>query len=103
MLFRSYRLVDYETGQAGIARAMKENFAIPSDDSGLILDKDYKGKALQLAFTVEDENVFTMPWSASMTYRRALGAWPESVCAENTHEYYANRDSDVPRAEKPDF
>jgi hypothetical protein len=44
-----------------------------------------------------------MPWSASMTYRRASGAWPEAVCSENTHEYYAGKDSEVPRAERPDF
>ena len=44
-----------------------------------------------------------MPWSASMTYRRAMGAWPEFVCSENTHEYYAGKDADVPGAEKADF
>jgi len=47
---------------------------------------DYKGKGLQLQFTVEDEGVFTMPWSATVTYRRplsTLGGWPEFVCAEN--------------------
>jgi hypothetical protein len=27
----------------------------------------------------------------------------EHVCAENTHEYYAGRDSAVPTADKPDF
>jgi hypothetical protein len=25
------------------------------------------------------------------------------VCAENIHEYYYNKDSEVPRADKPDF
>ncbi|HWN49066.1 MAG TPA: hypothetical protein VNO18_04435 [Xanthobacteraceae bacterium] len=44
-----------------------------------------------------------MPWSATVTYRRALGEWPEFVCAENTHEYYAGKDTAVPRADKPDF
>ena len=32
-----------------------------------------------------------------------LGEWPEIICAENTHEYYAGRDTAVPRADKPDF
>ena len=27
----------------------------------------------------------------------------EAVCAENPHEYYNNKDSDVPKADKPDF
>jgi hypothetical protein len=32
-----------------------------------------------------------------------LGEWPESVCAENPHEYYAGKDTAVPIADKPDF
>jgi hypothetical protein len=52
---------------------------------------------------VEDEGVFTTPWSATVTYGRPLGEWVEHVCAENTHEYYAGKDSAVPTANKPDF
>jgi hypothetical protein len=58
---------------------------------------------MQLQFTVEDEGVFTMPWSATITYRRALGEWPEWVCAENRREYYYGKDTAVPTADKPDF
>ena len=72
-------------------------------DAVLPIDPDYKGKGLQLELTVEDEGVFTMPWSATVTYRRGLGEWPEIICGENTHEYYAGRDTAVPRADKPDF
>ena len=74
--------------------------------SGFAPDPDYKGKALRLEFTVEDEGVFTMPWSAAITYRRPLsplGEWPESVCADNRHEYYAGTDVPTPTAAKPDF
>jgi hypothetical protein len=47
---------------------------------------------------------FTMPWSASKTYRRPLlMEWQEVVCAENPHEYYAGKDTEVPRTDKPDF
>jgi hypothetical protein len=60
-------------------------------------------KGLQVEFTVEDPGVFTVPWSGVITYRRRVGELPEMVCAENTREYYANRDTDVPRADKPDF
>ena len=41
-----------------------------------------------------------------LTYQRPLsplGQWPESVCAENRHEYYAGKDAAVPTADKPDF
>jgi hypothetical protein len=54
-------------------------------------------------FTVEDEGVFTMPWSATVTYRRALGAIPENVCAENLRATFVAKDSAVPRADKLDF
>ena len=76
---------------------------VGAGDAILPIDSDYKGKGLQLQFTVEDEGVFTMPWSATVTYRRALGEWPEVICAENIREYYAGRDTAVPRADKPDF
>jgi hypothetical protein len=98
-----YRLVDYETTMEAQEQTRKENISIPNNDSGLVVDANYKGKGLQLQFAVEDEGAFTMPWSATMTYRRALGQWPEFVCAENIREYYNNKDSDVPQADKPDF
>ena len=98
-----YRLVGDDSAKVAEARTKKENLYIPVNDSGLAVDPGYRGKALQLEFTVEDKGVFTMPWSASMTYRRASGAWPEFACAENRQEYYAGKESEVPRADKPDF
>jgi hypothetical protein len=53
--------------------------------------------------TVEDENVFTVPWSATTTYWRISGDWVERVCAENTDGYYAGLNTAFPTAEKPDF
>jgi hypothetical protein len=98
-----YRLLDYEAAKEAQERGQKENRRLPNNDSGLDVDPNYKGKGLQLQFTVEDEGVFTMPWSATMTYRRALGKWPEFVCAENIREYYYNKNAEVPTANKPDF
>jgi len=93
-----YRLIDYETAKEGLERDAKENFRIPGN-----INPNYRGKHLQLHFIVEDEGVFTMPWSATITYRPALARWLENVCAENRQEYYNNKDSDVPTADKPDF
>ena len=100
-----YRLIDYEAAREGQIRGLKEHSRLPGGggDSGLLIDPDYKGKGLQLHFTVEDEGVFTMPWSAIVTYRRGLAFWPERVCAENLRATYVGRDSAVPRADKPDF
>jgi hypothetical protein len=95
-----YRLIDYGAAVAGQARD-KENLFIPRNDSGLSVDENYKGQGLQLHFTVEDEGVFTTPWTALMTYRRAAGKWPEYVCVENPQELA--RQVAVPTANKPDF
>ncbi len=93
-----YRLIDYEDAKEGLDRDAKENRR-----AGVGIDRSYRGKHLQLLFTVDDPEVFTTPWSATITYGRGSDEWPETVCAENIHEYYNNKDSDVPRADKPDF
>jgi hypothetical protein len=93
-----YRLIDYEAAQEGLQRDAKENQRVPGD-----LDPAYRGKFLQVTFTVEDEGVFTMPWTATITYRPARDPWQETICAENTHEYYYNKEAEVPTANKPDF
>jgi hypothetical protein len=101
-----YRLLDYEAAREGLERAAKENFRLPPGSIPSLADRDpnYRGKHLQLQFTVEDEGVFTMPWSATMTYGRPptgdrSGA--EYVCAEN--QRYSGRKPAVPTADKPDF
>jgi hypothetical protein len=100
-----YRLLDYEAAREGLERDVRENRRPPGGaDAGSAPDYSYRGKHLQLQFTVEDEGVFTMPWSATITYRRGREAWREVVCAENLQELvFAGRDTAVPRANKPDF
>jgi hypothetical protein len=100
-----YRLIDYEAAKEAQERNGKENWRFSEDIAeGWVPDPSYKGKGLQVHFTVEDEGVFTTPWSATITYRRALVTeWAENVCAENIHEYYAGKDTAVPRSDKPDF
>jgi hypothetical protein len=96
-----YRLIDSATAKE--RWNANENLRTPGSDDGLEVDPSYIGKALELQFTVEDEGVFTKPWSAIITYRRALDETVELVCAENTREYYAGIDTAVPHADKPDF
>jgi hypothetical protein len=93
-----YRLLDFEAAKEGLERMAKEN-----GFSRGLLDAipNYRGKHLQLHFTVDDEGVFKMPWSATITYRPALYEWGEYVCAENIRGYSAGKGP--PRAEKPDF
>jgi hypothetical protein len=94
-----YRLVDFADAKDAMERNAKEN----QRNSGADFDDSYKGKVLQLHFTVEDAGVFTVPWTATITYRRAVGEWTDLICAENIHEYFAGRDTAVPQAGKPDF
>jgi hypothetical protein len=95
-----YRLVDYEEAKDAIERNIKENWGV---SGGAVFDRNHKGKYLQLHFTVEDENVFTTPWTATITYWPHLAGWTELICAENRREYYADKDTEVPQAHKPDF
>jgi hypothetical protein len=95
-----HRLIDYKAAIQGQERGLKEYPLLPG---ALLVDPDYKGKGLQLQFTVEDENVFTAPWSGIVTYRRGLNEWPELVCSESLRATYVLTDSAVPRADKPDF
>ena len=99
-----YRLLEYEAAREYWERDAKANFPVPNPDIGEV-DPDYTGKGLLLQFTVEDEGVFTMPWSATITYRRGLAGSFEYICAENPHGFFAGKDSavPVPHADKPDF
>jgi hypothetical protein len=96
-----YRLIDYEEAKDGLERGSKENWYPPGPL--LALDRNYRGKHLQIHVTVEDEGVFTTPWSATLTYGRGSDIWPETVCAENRNEYYYEKESEVPTALKSDF
>ncbi len=98
-----YRLIDYEATKQALAEAEKEWPRVGG------VDPDYRGKGLQLAFTVEDPGVFTMPWSATITYgRHPSQAWDERVCAENVagdykYNYFSDKNAHLPTAERPDF
>ena len=70
-----YRLLDYEAAREGLERDAKEYAVIPN--TSMQRDGAYRGKYLQLLFTVEGPGVFTAPWSATITYGRPSGAWVE--------------------------
>jgi len=98
-----YQLLDYEAVSAALERDAKTNQRYPAGINPIDFDPSYRGKFLQLQFTVEDSGVFTTPWTAYITYGRPLGEWAENVCAENLHKYNTEKDPAVPTADKPDF
>jgi hypothetical protein len=93
-----YRLRHYDDVKDAIERNRQENWLFQGD----AWSRHRDGKFLQLHLTIEDEGVFTTPWTATLTYA-PTGQVEEGVCAENRNEYYNNKESDVPKAEHPDF
>jgi hypothetical protein len=94
-----YRLRDYDDVKDALERNNKENWLFQGD----AWTRHRGSKFLQVHLTIEDAGVFTTPWTATMTYAPGPARVAEGVCAENRFEYYNNRESDVPRAAKPDF
>ena len=95
-----YRMLSYEEAKEGFERDNKQH----NNPPGMPVANP-QGKYLQLRFTVEDPNVFTTPWSATMTYRWGGNDqldWVEQACAENLN-WYPGKEADVPRAARPDF
>src|SRR3984885_6277264 len=94
-----YRLREYDDVKDAIERNKKENWLLNGD----VFSK-HRGKFLQLHLTIEDEGVFTTPWTSTITYVPGPDVLGEVVCADNVRQYYYDRsDTDVPRTEKPDF
>ena len=61
-------------------------------------------KGLQLEVTLDDPNVFVMPLTARITYRRVdLAMGGIGACAENPTEHYPGEWVGLPMAEHPDF
>ena len=88
------------SAQAAMARNLKVNPRVPDTAS----DLNYRGKQLQVVFTVEDAGVFTMPWSGAITYEKPAMAWEEIVCADNPFDFFVEKNGAlVPTADKPDF
>jgi hypothetical protein len=101
-LVERYKLIDYEAAKEAADRHQKQDD--PAGQGGNVgVDLNYKGKGLQVTFTIEDPKVLTAPLSAAVTYRRIRGEWVEQVCAENSFEYYKGVFTAIPRADRPDF
>jgi hypothetical protein len=95
-----YRMVDYAAAKDGFERDAKQH-NVPD---GMPV-ANAQGKYLQLQFTVDDNAVFTTPWTATMTYRSGGNSamdWVEQACAENI-VWYPGKDADVPQSTKRDF
>jgi hypothetical protein len=101
-LVERYRLIDIEQAKLDMDRHEKRAGRVGGPPGATPYDPK-SDKALQLEYTVEDPEVFNMPWSARVTYRRTALPWSEQICAENIVEYWPGMNIGVPQAAKPDF
>ena len=101
-LVERYRLIDGKTAAEIADRQMRVEGPMGLNGAVLV-DRTYTGQGLQLTFTVEDPEVFTTPWSATITYRRTIGPWLEQICAESTIDYEIGQAPEMPVATTPDF
>ena len=102
-LIERYRLVDDRAAMKTLQGLEKQNRFVVGGTVAGIVDPNNPGSALQVQFTVEDANVFTMPWSAMVTYRRDTAEWLEVPCGENNGFSFALDANHFPHADKPDF
>jgi hypothetical protein len=93
-----YALRDYDEVKDALERNRKENWLMAGD-----VFSSHRGKFMQLHLMIEDEGVFTAPWTATLTYVPGPALLPEGVCSENIQQYYTKDQANVPRAEKADF
>jgi hypothetical protein len=82
-----------------------DHFFTPHSDKIHVIER-YKvsadHKPMQVQISVDDPDVFTMPWSAEATYRADMTPYEEVVCAENNRGFDSYPIS-IPTAAKPDF
>jgi hypothetical protein len=97
-----YRLIDYGAAKDAIERHERKSVFLPPGETGIEPDLTVGRKGLQIEITVEDGNVFAMPWSALVTYRPSANGWMEEICAENLRESIGP-ERNVPTAKAPDF
>lgn len=93
-----YRLRRYDDVKDAIERNKKENWLFAGD-----VFSRHRGTFMQLELTVEDEGVFTVPWTSTLTYVPGEGAFPEVVCSENQTWLPGQHEAKVPVADRPDF
>ena len=84
-------------------KTVLDNYRTPHSDKLHVVER-YRmvdgGKAMEVAFRVEDPDAFNAPWSAIKRYRRVTEPMFEEVCAENNRHLF---DYHIPVANKPDF
>ena len=101
-LIERYRLIDGGAAKQAVERHENTQGRLGPAQGYPTIDSAYKGPGLQVQIQVEDNDVFTTPWSAFVTLQRVADDWAEYVCAENTRDF-EGRTVGVPYDDTPDF
>lgn len=102
-LVERYRLIDAQPAMAELKQLERQNRLVVGGTVAGITDPNDKTPALQVQFTVEDTNVFTMPWSATVTYLKDTAPWLEVPCGENNGFSFGLDPGGFPHSDRPDF
>jgi hypothetical protein len=102
-LVERIRLIDGDVANAAAEQAERDSGRVDVEMGGASVDPAYKGKGLQIQFRVEDTGMFTRPWSAAVTLRRAVGPWEERVCADSRFNYITGKPFPLPQDTRADF
>jgi hypothetical protein len=98
-----YRLIDGAVAKDQIDKYENSEGTVGGGGRVAGYNPDTSLKGLQLEVTMDDPKVFTMPWTARVTYRRVTSQWQEAVCADNPMEHYEGEWIGLPKAGRPDF
>jgi len=98
-----YRLIDGAVAKEQIDKYENSEGTVGGGGRNAFYNPDTSLKGLQLEVTMDDPKVFTMPWTARVTYRRVTSQWQEAVCADNPMEHYEGEWAGLPKADRPDF
>lgn len=98
-----YQLIDGAAAKLAQENYEKREGRVGGVPGAMAIDPDMNLKGLQIQLTIEDPNMFTAPWSANVTYRRARAQWLEQICAEDSFDYNKGMPAEIPKAAKPDF
>jgi hypothetical protein len=94
---RTLHVVERYAAREAEDRGERNNFRLANSDPGFAPDLNYKDKGLQLRFTVEDDGVFTTPWTAGITYRRNIARGRLPRCRPRTKRISNARSSSQDR------
>jgi len=104
--YENGELVIDTIGLAAHPLSVIDMFRTPHTDKLHVVER-YKitadNKFLEALVKIEDEDTFNEPMYMAKRWRRDRNVWRESICAENSVDYFDANFVPIPQAKQPDF